>query len=88
MMQEGIPLCKPRKEIYAATKKWVEQGNTVKGKVSPSEVSRIRQVLYDKYGLFGSGQSTICRQEQYGPFVENRILVVLKECGVIITDEG
>jgi len=80
LIKAGIPLKKPRKEIYGYTKNWKEEEKVKR--VNISDIPGIRTELQDNYGLFDTGQTRQCREEQYIPFVEDRIMAVLKTLGV------
>ena len=76
LVKAGIPLKKPRKEIYDYARKWKEEEKAQR--VNISDIPGIRTELQDNYGLFNTKQTRQCREEQYIPFVEDRITAVLK----------
>lgn len=84
LRNQGIPLRKPRKEIYDSVVRWAETNRPTEIKLS--EIPGIfDQLLRD--GLFDEGQGSICREIQYRPFVEERIRAVLVHRGVKVIEE-
>ena len=82
-IKAGIPLRKPREEIYTLTKEWKEKGNVQE--VRLHDIPGIRLELQTKFNMFSTGQTLQCRRMQYATFVEKRIRAVLeKKLGVEI----
>jgi hypothetical protein len=82
LRESGIPLKKARKDIYDVTRKWKQHGSVVK--INRSDIPGIRLTLHKKFNLFDSKQTKQCKEEQFIPFVEERIEAVLKKLGVEI----
>lgn len=87
LREAGIPLRKPRLEIYHGTEAWLEKHHGRKG-VDLSRIPKIRQDLLKEYSLFSKGQSRQCRESQYHAFVEERICAVLQHLGVEVVETG
>ena len=83
LMEAGIPLKKPREDIYTFTKKWQKKGSV--HNVGLQDIPGIRLELQQEFNMFSKGQALQCRRNQYIPFVEKRIRAVLQELGVKIT---
>ncbi|MBC8458943.1 MAG: hypothetical protein H8D67_13190 [Deltaproteobacteria bacterium] len=82
LIEAGIPLKKPRKDIYTLTKKWREKGSV--REVRLPDIPKIRLELQNGFNMFSTGQTLQCRKKQYTPFVEERVGAVLEELGVRI----
>jgi hypothetical protein len=78
LLEAGIPLKKPRVDIYTLTKEWKMKGNVQE--VRSRDIPGIREDLQKKF----TGHTSLCRREQYTPFVEERIRAVLNKLKVVI----
>ncbi len=81
----GIPLAKPRRDIYECVKKWQQDNSHQQIKVS--DIPRIFETLVKNYGLFNNIQTKPCLESQYVPFIEKRITAVLESLGVHVQKE-
>ena len=77
LAQAGIPLRKPRKDIYTCTEKWKEKWDV--WNVGSPDIRKIRLELQKEFKMFDDGQAEKCGKEPYIPFVEARIWAVLNK---------
>ncbi|MBN2033355.1 MAG: hypothetical protein JW836_08780 [Deltaproteobacteria bacterium] len=84
LCENGIPLKKPRKDIYKYTLKWIKENK--RKKINRSEIPRVHEDLLS-LGLFSDGHGRLCREPQYRAFVEERIRAVLLRFGLLVSDE-
>ena len=87
LREAGIPLRRPRLEIYERTEAWVKNHGGPKC-VRLSSIPKIREELVNKHSLFSKGQGRQCREPQYQAFVEERIAAVLRRLGVEVVCRG
>lgn len=80
LRKAGIPLQKPRKDIYKIVGKWKKKQNL--DRVKRSEIPEIRLKLLKQFNLFSTKQTLPCREERFIPFVEQRIKGILQVMGV------